>query len=477
MDKIQLLRQRRSKVLAAGKEIRKAISALVDADSFVELAGFSFSKNAFYDAYSGAESSKNGSADVGAEGEGVVTGFATIGGNPVYVAAQNFEVLHGGVSAANCAKLLQCLTLAEKNSTPVVYVLHSLGVQIGEGVNVLEGLASVIAKAAKLHGVVPQFAVIGGEVYGQSALLAACADFTYFMKEGVLAADSPLVLSAKSGKNLAKEEVGGAAALDKTNLVSFEAASYADVRTSIEKILALLPAYGALVEENGADLNASFPALNKKCDADSLIKCVFDAGSCIEFGKTCSPAVRCILGRVGGISVAAVVFDGGEEGVSLDAPAVAKVTSLVEFASYYDIPFVTFVDTLGVRSDLATSNSLVLKNIFKLAETYDLHDNARVAVIYKRAVGLGYTLFAAKSMGFDYVYAFADARVALFDDAKGAEIEFAAEVNTNAAKCAARYADETADPVNAARNGYVDNIIEPALVKQYLVASLQMLLK
>lgn len=476
MDKIQLLRQRRANVLAAGKEIRKTVAALVDADSFVELSGFSFSKEPFYDAFSGESASKNGS-EGGAEGEGIVTGFATIEGNPVYVAAQNFEVLHGGVSAANCAKLLKCLTLAEKNSTPVLYVLHSLGVQIGEGVCVLEGLASVIAKAAKLHGVVPQFAVIDGEVYGQAAVLAACADFTFFTKDAVLAADSPLVLSAKSGKNLAKEEVGGADALDKTNVVSFAGATHSEIRAGIAKILGLIPAYGALVEENGADLNEAFPALNKRCDADALIKSVFDAGSYIETGKTCSPQVRCVLGRVGGISVAAVVFDGGEEGALLDAESVAKVTALVEFAAYYDIPFVSFTDTLGLRPDLATANSLALKNIFKMAESYDLHENARIAVIYKRAIGLGYTLFAAKSMGFDYVYAFADARVALFEDAKGAEIEFSAEAHTDPAKFAARYADATADPVNAAKNGYVDNIIEPALVKQYLVASLQMLLK
>ncbi len=461
MDKIQLLRQRRAGVLAAGKEIRKALAAILDADSFVELAGFSFSKNDFY--------------EEGAAGEGVVTGFATIGGYPVYVAAQNFEVMHGGMSRANCEKILHCLSLAEKNSTPIVYVLQSYGVQVGEGIGVLEGLASVIAKAAKLHGVVPQFAVINGEVYGQSAVLAACADFTFFTKDAVLAADSPLVLSAKSGKNLPKEEVGGADALRCTNLVSFAASSYEDVHASVEKILGLLPAYGALVEENGADLNAAFPALNKGCDADKLIQCVFDKNSYLEFGAGAS-SVRCVLGRAGGISLAAVVFDGGDEGVLLDEAAVAKVTQLVEFAAYYDLPFVTFVDTLGIRPDLQTQNSLVLKNIFKLAEAYDLLENAKIAVVYKRAVGLGYTLFAAKSMGFDYVYAFADARVALFSDEKGAAIEFSAE-QAEESKYAAKYAEEAADPIHAAKNGYVDTVIEPAFVKQYLVASLQMLLK
>ena len=42
---------------------------------------------------------------------------------------------------------------------------------------------------------------------------------------------------------------------------------------------------------------------------------------------------------------------------------------------------------------------------------------------------------------------------------------------------AERYANENSDPINAAKNGYVDNIIEPQFVRQYLIASLQMLLK
>lgn len=462
MDKIKLLRTRRNEVLAAGSSIRKTISALVDGDSFVELSGFSFSKNEFY----GEE----------APGEGVVTGFATIEGNPVYVAAQNFEVLSGGVSSENCAKLLKCLDLAEKNSTPVVYILHSLGVQIGEGVTVLEGLAQLLAKAAKLHGVVPQFAVVDGEVYGQTALLAACADFTFFMKDGVLAADSPLVLSAKSGKNIAKEAVGGAKALNKTNLVSFEAEDMAQVRDTMAKIFAVLPDYSALVVDNGADLNVAAPKLNEKCDAEALIAAVFDKDTVVEIGKNCSPEVRCVLGRIGGISVAAVVT-GGEKPVFLNENNVAKMISFVEFASYYGLPFVSFVDAQGIQPDLTAQNSLVLKNIFKLLETYDLLDNAKISVVYGSAIGLGYTLLAAKSVGFDYSYAFANAKIALFDSEKGAEIEFAEEKKADKAKLAARYADENSDPIHAAKNGYIDNIIEPQFVRQYLVASLQMLLK
>ena len=462
MDKIKLLQQRRADVLAVGKDIRKAIASLVDADSFVELSGFSFSKNEFYDS--------NIAED------GVVAGFATIDGYAVYIAAQNFNVLHGGVSSGNCAKIRRCQELAEKNSTPIIYVLNSLGVQIGEGITVLEGMASVLSKSAKMHGVVPQFAIVNGEAYGQISLLAASADFTFFMKDGILAPNSPLVLSAKSGKNLPKEEVGGAHALSKANLVSFEAQDLAEVRSDIVKILSVLPEYSPQIIDDGADLNAAAPTLNDGATAENLISAVFDAETAVEIGRGFAQEVRCVLGRVGGIAAAGIVFDDAAP-VSLNENNVAKITAFAEFAAYYDLPFVTFVNAAGIRPDLETVGSLAYKNIFKLMETYDLLENAKISVVYKNAIGLGYTLFAAKSIGFDYVYAFADAKIALFDSVQGAEIEFADEKGADKKKLEARYSDETSDPIHAAKNGYVDNIIEPQFVKQYLIASLQMLQK
>ena len=138
MDKLSLLQTRKQKILDAGKDIRKDIYSLIDEDSFVELSAFSFSKNDFY----GEE----------AEGEGVVTGFATVEGYPFYIVAQNPTVFSGGVSKANCKKIAKCLDQAEKSSTPVIYILSSLGVQVGEGVNVLEGVASLVLKASQLKG-------------------------------------------------------------------------------------------------------------------------------------------------------------------------------------------------------------------------------------------------------------------------------------------------------------------------------------
>ncbi len=458
MDKISLLQKRKQDLLNVGADIRKDIDTLIDADSFVELSAFSFSKSEFY----GEE----------AQGEGVVTGFGTINDYPFYIVAQNPNVLSGGVSEANCKKIEKCLNQAEKTSTPVIWLLSSLGVQLGEGVSVLEGLATLILKCSQLKGSVPQYLIVNGEVYGQISALAGICDFIYFIdKKSALAINSPLVISAKNEVNVSKFQVGGSEGLNCANLATFTVKSLSEVKNSIAEITEIL----SVPVIDSDELNISIPELDNSVTLKSLLK-VFDKDTAIELGASYSPEVKFYLGRVGGISVAAVIFENGN-GVELNALSVRKLRDFAEFASFYGLPYVTFVNTLGIRADLNTSNSLVLKEIGEYISILDCIDAAKISVVYGKAIGLGYTLFAAKSMGYDYSYAFANAKIALFDSVQGAEIEYAEDKKASKAKLAEKYADENSDPVNAAKGGYIDNIIQPSFVKQYLIASLQMLLK
>ena len=455
MDKIQLLQERKAKIAEAGKEIRSRISALVDEESFVELSAFSFSKNDFY-----GET---------AEGEGVVTGFATINGYPFYIVAQNFKVLSGGVSKANCDKIAKCLDAAEKNSTPVIYLLNTLGVQVGEGVTVLEGLAKVLMRCTQLKGVVPQYVIVDGEVYGSAAMIAAVADFTFFIEnKSVLAINSPFVLSAKAGKNLTKEAVGGAKALDKSGIPSFVVSDIVDVKQKIAEITELID-----IPMIDADLNSALPVLNEVVTAETIMS-VFE--NPVEVGAGYETDVKTVLGRIGGISVAAVVFDGGEDGVELNASKLAKIKTFAELACCYALPFVTFANVKGICPCTCVNNSRVMKEVAEYLDMLDTIDMPKLAVVYKKAIGLGYSLFAAKSVGFDYTCAFANAKIALFDSVQGAQIELADE-KADKTSLAQKYADENSDPINAAKDGYIDAIIEPQFVKQYLIASLQMLAK
>ena len=455
MDKIQLLQERKAKIIDAGKEIRADIAALVDEESFVELSAFSFSKNEFY-----GET---------AEGEGVVTGYATIDGYPYYIVAQNFKVLDGGVSKASCDKIVKCLDAAEKNAVPVVYLLNTHGVQVGEGVTVLEGLASVLMKATQLDvsGGVLQYVIVNGEVYGAAAMLAAIADFTFFVKnKSVLAINSPFVLSAKAGKNLTKEEVGGAKALDKTGLVSLEVEDLPDAREKILAIADLL--YESVVD---AELNESAPILNEFVSAENILS-IFE--NPIEINANTEPEIKTVIGRIGGISVAAAIFDGGDNGVEMTVAKMDKMIAFASLANAHNLPFITFTDTKGLCPCACANNSRLLKAAAEYLEYFSYITAPKISVVYKKAIGLGYSLFASKSIGFDYACAFANAKIALFDSIQGAQIELGSE-KVDKAALAAKYADENSDPIHAAKDGYIDAIVEPQFIKQYLISSLQML--
>ena len=448
MDKIKLLKQRRDALKAAGKNVRADIASLCDENSFVELSAFSFSKDAFY----GED----------AQGEGVVTGFATVGGYPFYIVAQNFEVSFGGLTKAGCEKIVKTLAQAEKNGTSVIYLLHSYGVRVGEGTEALEGIAKLLS-AAKQAENVTQIAVLCGEVYGSTAVLASLCDFVLFTEKSALSISSPLVLSAKAGKNLKPEEVGGYKALKNTPLPSV---AVKDVKDAVLKIKQIY----ALTEQPviDAELNAPVPALNKKCDAQEIVKILEGA---IELGANSCPQVKTLLGRIGGIAVGAIVLDQ----VSLNADCMRKINDFAELVYVYNLPLVTFVDCVGVEQSLAANDSTLLNELGRYFYKLNSISSPKISVTTGKAIGLGYSLFAAKSAGFDYTVAFADAQIALFESAVGAEIEYANDKKLDKAKLQTMYAEEVADPFNAAKGGYIDDIIEPQFVKQYVVASLQTL--
>ena len=56
-------------------------------------------------------------------------------------------------------------------------------------------------------------------------------------------------------------------------------------------------------------------------------------------------------------------------------------------------------------------------------------------------------------------------------------IELAGVTEENNAQAEAKYADEIQDPINAARKGYIDDIIEPQFVRAHLISALQLVIR
>jgi len=85
-------------------------------------------------------------------GDGVVTGYGTIGGRMVYVFAQDFTVFGGSLSETHAEKICKVMDLALQNGAPLIGLNDSGGARIQEGVRSLGGYADIFYRNARFPG-------------------------------------------------------------------------------------------------------------------------------------------------------------------------------------------------------------------------------------------------------------------------------------------------------------------------------------
>lgn len=457
MYKIDLLNSRKSKLFKSTLDVRKTISEIIDTDSFVELNAFSFSKNEFLDEE--------------LNGLGVITGYATINDNPVYIVAQNYKLLNGGLSKSNCEKIKNCLIKAGRSKTPVVYLLNSQGVQMGEGVDVLESIATLLSLSNELKEDCIQIAVAVGDTFGSTSLIYANADFSFVVDNACVSYASPNVISATASKPILKDEIGGNKSKNGSNTFSVKFLS--EVREKISKIFSILPDYSGILSDE-EDLNESALSLNTNFDTSFLINAVFDKDNFIEMYKGYVEDVKVGIGRVGGISVGAIVFDSKDDGVDLNLEIVLKIKNFANFVSENNMPMLTFVNTNGFKKDVNTLSTPILVEFMNMLNA--LSNNTRISVVFGKAIGLGYSAFASKQFGNEYTYAFAGSKISLLDGVEGISATFGVIEKSKILELQDKYV-ESQDSFNSAKLGCIDNIIEPQFVRQYVISALQTLIR
>ena len=99
-------------------------------------------------------------------GDGVITGYGTIGGRLVFVFSQDFTVFGGSLSEAHAEKIMKIMDKAMQVGAPVIGLNDSGGARIQEGVESLAGYASVFQRNVLASGVIPQISVIMGPCAG-----------------------------------------------------------------------------------------------------------------------------------------------------------------------------------------------------------------------------------------------------------------------------------------------------------------------
>ena len=143
---------------------RERIELLVDENSFCEIDQIRKSQ------HSELEMEK-------IEGDGVVTGYATINGRRVFIYSQDFTVLGGSLGKTHAKKICKVMDHALQSGCPIIGILDSGGARIQEGIDSLAGYGEIFYRNVMSSGVVPQVSIILGPCAGGAVYSPALTDF------------------------------------------------------------------------------------------------------------------------------------------------------------------------------------------------------------------------------------------------------------------------------------------------------------
>ena len=423
-------------------------------------------------------------------GDGVVTGYGTISGRPVFIYSQDFTVLGGSLSETHAAKICKIMDQAIKTGIPLIGLNDSGGARIQEGVASLGGYAEVFQRNVLASGVVPQISLIMGPCAGGAVYSPAITDFI-FMVEGssYMFVTGPDVVKTVTHEDLTAEELGGAKMHSRVSGVSHGAfENDVEMLMQTRALISFLPLSnreGAPVvpchdpiDRPSAVLDQIIPAnANMPYDMRQVVLQIVDNGEFFEIHKNYAANIICGFGRMDGKTVGIVGNQPMVLAGCLDINASRKAARFVRFCDAFNIPIVTLVDVPGFMPGLAQETGGIISNGAKLLFAYAEATVPKVTLITRKAYGGAYDVMASKHLRGDVNYAWPSAEIAVMGPEGAARIIFREDAK-DPHKLAAKtdeYREKFANPFVAAGRGYLDDIIMPRNSRRRIARALAML--
>ena len=450
------------------------INALLDDKSFVEIGAKVTARATDFDLKQNF-----------APSDGVVTGYGSIEGKPVYVFSQDAAVLGGSIGEMHAKKITGLYDLALKTGTPVVGIIDSTGVRLQESTDALNALAEIYSKQAYAKGVVLQIMAVFGNCGGGLAFSTAMSDFTFMEeKEGKLFVNSP---NSVDGNYTEKCDTSSADFQGKESGNADFVGSADEIYASIRKLVSILPSNNEelAVTDTNDDLNRKTPDITGAIgDTSILLSQIADDNDFIEckagyakdmvtgFILLDGMTVGCVANRT------EIIGDDGKVAEKFDAVISAngasKAADFVYFCDSFGIPVLTVTNVKGFKACMC-SEKRVARAVAELTHAFANCDVARVNLITGKALGSAYAVMNSKGLGCDLTYAWPDAEIGPMDAKLAAKLMYDGKDAATIDEKAKEYAALQNSAESAAKRGYVDNIIDPADTRKHLVYAFEML--
>ncbi len=421
-------------------------------------------------------------------GDGVVTGFGTINGLLVFVAAEDFTVMGGTYGEYHSKKIVRVMDMAFQSKAPFITINDSGGARIEEGIAGLNGYGDMFLRHTRASGKIPQIAVVMGPCAGGACYGPALCDFVFMVERtSQMFLTGPAVVKTVVGEDVSLEELGGAQSHSSLSGVAhFSYASDYECLDGVKRLLSYLPknfkerpaAVMSMPNDNCSELQSIVTDNQKRgYDVHKVINSFVDKGSFFEVHKSFGRSIVVGFCRIEREVVGVVASNPSYMGGSIDIDSSEKSARFVRFCDSFGIPLLTLVDVPGFMPGSKMEHSGIIRRGAKLLYAYCEASVPKVTVILRKAYGGAYIAMNSKGVGADIVYAWPISQIAVMG-AEGAvgivykhDLEKAANRDEVKSEKIAEYNEKFMSPYIAAKLGIIDEVICPEETKKKIKAA------
>lgn len=429
--------------------------------------------------------------------DGVVTGYGTIDGRLVFIFSQDFTVFGGSLSEMYAEKICKVMDKAMKVGAPVIGINDSGGARIQEGVKSLGGYADIFQRNIMASGVIPQISAIFGPCAGGAVYSPALTDFIIMSEStSYMFVTGPRVVKTVTNETVTTEDLGGAHVhASKSGVNHFVAETEEEGLLIIRKLLSYMPqnnledvpvtACNDPIDRLEDSLNSIVPDNpNKPYDVKDVIFSIVDNAEFLEVQRLYAQNIITGFAKFNGIPVGIVANQPQYLAGVLDINASRKAARFVRFCDSFNIPILTLVDVPGFLPGTAQEYGGIIIHGAKLLFAYGEATVPKITIVLRKAYGGAYDVMSSKHLRGDINYAWPHSEIAVMGPKGAIEVLYARQLKEitdekERAKFISEkeeeYRKKFATPYEAAKYGYIDDVIEPRNTRFRVIRALEML--
>ena len=216
-------------------------------------------------------------------------------------------------------------------------------------------------------------------------------------------------------------------------------------------------------------------------DVRDVVRTLVDGGRLLEISPRWARNMLTGFARLDGRTVGIVANQPRYLGGVLDAEAATKGARFVRTCDLYGIPLVVLVDTPGFLPGTSQEKLGVIRHGAKLVHAFSAATVPRVTVVLRKAFGGAFIAMNSRELGADLVLAWPQAQLGVMGGPQAVDlvarraIAAAGDPAAERSRLAQEYERDSLTAEVAAREGVVDEIVEPCHTRVRLAAALRML--